>query len=197
MAAPPAPDPLAGLTVALRALGADGGTPSPELLRALVDELRAVARGQLGSQGASHTLQATALVNEAFLKLFGSTSLEAVHDREHFFALSARVMRQVLVDHARRRAAEKRGGDAARVTLADGADADGASDAEVLDVDAALEELARLDERQARGVELRFFVGLEMEEVAEALGCSLSTAEREWRAARAWLGRRMKDREPA
>jgi RNA polymerase sigma factor (TIGR02999 family) len=165
----------------------------------MVAELRAVAQSYLGSQGASHTLQPTALVNEAFLKLVGSQSLDAIRDRKHFFALSAKVMRQILVDHARRRAADQRSGDATRVTLADAprggeGDGAGASDEEILDVDAALSELAALDERQARVVELRFFAGLEMEEVAAALECSLSTAEREWRAARAWLGRRMKDR---
>ena len=188
---PSRPDPLADLTLALRGLGAgDPGTPSGTL-QALVGELRAVARSYLGQRDASHTLQPTALVNEAFLKLFGSQALGQVHDRDHFFALAARAMRQILVDHARRRAAEKRGGGAARVTLMDGAVAEGVGDEELLDVDAALAELAELDERQARVVELRFFAGLEMEEVAAALGISLSTAEREWRAARAWLGRRM------
>ena len=194
MAGPPAPDPFEELTIALRGLGPAGETPRPEVLEALVAELRALAKGYLGGRRADHTLQPTALVNEAFLKLFGSPALEALRDREHFLALSARVMRQILVDHARRRAADKRGGDLARVTLHDGPGARAATDEEVLDVDAALAELAALDQRQSRLVELRFFAGLEMEEVAEALGCSLSTAEREWRAARAWLGRRMKDR---
>ena len=181
------------LTLALRGLGGREGEVSDEMLAALVGELRAVARGYLAGQRPSHTLQPTALVNEAFLKLFGSRALGGIEDREHFFALAARTMRQVLVDHARRRAAGKRGGELARVTLADGAELRGASDAELLDVDQALLELAELDERQARIVELRFFAGLEMEETAAAMGLSLSTVEREWRGARAWLGRRIGD----
>jgi RNA polymerase sigma factor (TIGR02999 family) len=191
MAPPRDPDPFADLTIALRNLSASGEATSPEHLRTIVTELRAVARSHLGSQRASHTLQPTALVNEAFLKLFGSRSLETIHDRQHFFALASRIMRQILVDHARQRSAGKRGADSARSTLIDAPDAMSASDEDVLDVNAALVELAELDERQARVVELRFFAGLEMEEVASAMECSLSTAEREWRAARAWLGVRI------
>jgi RNA polymerase sigma factor (TIGR02999 family) len=191
MAPPRDPDPFADLTIALRNLSASGEATSPEQLRAIVAELRAVARSHLGSERASHTLQPTALVNEAFLKLFGSRSLETIHDRQHFFALASRIMRQILVDHARQRTAGKRGGDAARSTLIDGPDAMTASDEDVLDVNAALIELADLDERQARVVELRLFAGLEKEDGACAMESWLSTAERKWRPARAWLGLRM------
>lgn len=194
MAESSAPDPLADVTQALHGLGAGAQDVPTELLAALVGELRSIARGYLGAQGAGHTLQPTALVNEAFLKLFGSTSLQDVQDRRHFFALAARVMRQILVDHARQRRAAKRDGGGVQVTLGEDLGVEVAGDEELLDVDAALTELAELDPRQARVVELRFFGGLEVAEVAAALELSVSTVEREWRAARAWLGRRMTDR---
>jgi RNA polymerase sigma factor (TIGR02999 family) len=189
------PDPYPELTVALRDLGAGRKEAADVLLPALVAELHAVASGYLGPRAASHTLQPTALVNETFVKLFGATGLERIHDRAHFFALAARVMRQILVDHARQRRAARRDDNGnSEVTLADTLGLGVAALADVLDVDATLDELARLDERQARIVELRFFAGLEVEEVAGVLGVSLSTVEREWRVARAWLGRRLKDR---
>jgi len=188
----PGPD----LTLALRALGSGRGEAAEMLLPALVSELRAVARAYLGAQSASHTLQPTALVNEVFLKLFGSEALGSVRDRAHFFALAARAMRQILIDHARARRAAKRAGDAdAQLTIGDALGLGVANADDLLDVDAALSELARLDERQARLVELRFFGGLEVEEVAAVLDVSVSTVEREWRAARAWLGRRMQNRD--
>lgn len=183
------------LTLALRDLGAGRMEAVDVLLPAVVAELRATAQGILGARGASHTLQPTALVNEVFLKLFGTDALAAVHDRGHFFALAARAMRQVLVDHARARRAAKRGGGAEpERTLGDALGVGTPGTDDLLDVDEALAQLALLDERQARLVELRFFAGLEMPEVAAVLGVSLSTAEREWRAARAWLGRRMQGR---
>lgn len=153
MAPPRDPDPFADLTIALRNLSASGEATSPEHLRAIVTELRAVARSHLGSQRASHTLQPTALVNEAFLKLFGSRSLETIHDRQHFFALASRIMRQILVDHARQRSAGKRGADSARSTLIDAPDAMSASDEDVLDVNAALVELAERRARVAFGLQ--------------------------------------------
>ena len=185
-------DPRPDLTVALRDLGAGRKEAAEVLLPAILGELRATAQRLLGTRNASHTLQPTALVNEAFLKLFGTEALERVHDRGHFFALAGRAMRQILVDHARARHAAKRdGGARVEVTLGDALGIGTPGTDDLLDVDVALTELARLDERQARLVELRFFAGLENEEVAAALGVSLSTVEREWRAARAWLGRRM------
>lgn len=184
-------DPTPELTVALRNLGRGAGAEAT-LLPFVMTELRSVAAGYLAAQRADHTLQPTALVNEAFLKLFGSTALGGVRDRAHFFALAAKAMRQILVDHARARRAVKRG--AARSgeeTLGDLSRGTVAVNDELLDVDASLSELALLDERQARVVELRFFAGLEMPEVADVMELSLSTVEREWRAARAWLGRRL------
>jgi len=195
------PDPRHDLTLALRELGAGRGTSVEALLPELLAELRAVAAGCLGARGASHTLQPTALVNEAFLKLYGAGALDKIHDRGHFFALASRAMRQIVVDHARsRRAArssersgERRDGETTLAGVVEASPGEASPD-EVLDVDAALTELAELDARAARVVELRFFAGLEVEEVALALDVSVSTVEREWRAARAWLGRRMRDR---
>ena len=196
MVEPARKDPTPDLTTALRDLGAGRSEAAATLLPAILAELRAVARSYLGAQPASHTLQPTALVNEVFLKLFGTEALEKVQDRAHFFALAAKAMRQILVDHARQRQAAKRSGAAAKeeVTLeALGLDVEIGDD--LLDVDSALHELARLDERQAHVVELRFFAGLEMEQIARALEVSITTVEREWRAARAWLGARIRELE--
>ncbi len=161
------------------------------LLPLVYDDLRRIARAQLrGRPG--HTLGATGIVHEAYLKLVdGSGATPA--DRAHFFALAARAMRQVLVSYARERAAAKRGGPARPVTLEEdrvGAGASGASAASaawLLDVDRALERLARRDERLARVVECRFFAGLTEDETAEALGSSVRTVQRDWMRARAWL----------
>jgi RNA polymerase sigma factor (TIGR02999 family) len=183
------------LTVALRAFGAGRKEAGEILLPAIVTELRALAQGMLGPQSARHTLQPTALVNEAFLKLLGTEALARVNDRAHFFALAARAMRQILTDHARARRSAKRDGAAhAERTLGDALGIGTPGTDDLLDVDAALTQLAHVDERQARLVELRFFGGLEFGEVAAALDVSLSTVEREWRAARAWLGRRLQCR---
>jgi RNA polymerase sigma factor (TIGR02999 family) len=188
-------DPRPDLTVALRELGAGRIEAAEVLLPAILAELRATAQAALGAQGGRHTLQPTALVNEVFLKLFGTHALSRVHDRAHFFALAARAMRQILTDHARaRRAAKRQGGAREERTLGDvlGIGTPGTDD--LLDVDEALSQLALVDERLARLVELRFFGGLEVEEVAAAMSVSVSTVEREWRAARAWLGRRIQSR---
>jgi len=189
-------DPKPDLTLALRELGAGHKEAAELLLPAIVTELRAVAQAYLGGRSASHTLQPTALVNETFLKLFGSQALAGVHDRSHFFALAARAMRQILTDHARAHRAAKCGGsEAPEPTIVDAFVIGGVARADdLLDVDSALTELARVDERQARLVELRYFAGLEVEEVAGVMEVSISTVEREWRAARAWLGRRLGDR---
>jgi RNA polymerase sigma factor (TIGR02999 family) len=134
----------------------------------------------------SHTLQPSGLVNEAYLRLAGAPGLDW-HSRAHFFAIAARIMRQVLVDHARRKRAAKR--ECCLVTL-DDADAP-AAPLEVLDLEDALEALAALDPRQARVVELRFFGGLDVEETAAVLDLSARTVKREWQTARAWLQQRL------
>jgi len=196
MATPDEPS-AAELTVFLDALR-DGDAPEAEaaLMPHLYAELRVIATACMRGQRPDHTLQPTALVSEAYLKLFQRTDAQW-NDRKHFFALAAKAMRQLLVDHARGRSRAKRGGDRQQVTL-DAAIAEaGAIDHDLLDLDAALSELAELDEQQARVVELRYFGGLEMAQIADVLGVSLSTVEREWRASRAWLGVRMGEGEGA
>ena len=183
---------VAEVTQIVRGLALGQEDRGPELHAYLLEELKAIARGHLREQRAGHTLQASALVNEAYLKLFERGGLEVNH-RAHFFALAARAMRQVLVDHARRRKSVKRGGDRQPVRIDTRCDAPQKSeiDLDVLDLHQALEELNALDERQGRLVELRYFGGLEVEEVARVLDVSKTTVEREWRAARAWLGKRL------
>jgi len=154
-----------------------------ELFRRVYDELRALAAGQLGRERPGHTLQPTALVHEAFVKLSGGGAVH-VEDRRHFVAVAARAMRQVLVDHARRRMADKRGGGMVRTTLGGDEPAIELDPAGMVDLDRALEEL---DERQRRVVELRFFAGLEETEVAHVLGVTPRTVRRDWVKARAWL----------
>lgn len=163
-----------------------------ELLPLVYNELRHLAQARLRQEPRGHTLQATALVHEAYVRLVDLERL-TVSDRTHFFAVVARVMRQVLVDHARRKRSDKRGGSATRITL-DGVSAPSRAqpaDVDVIDLDRALEALSALDERMARVVELKFFVGLTLEETAEALDVSHATVERDWAVAKAWLSRRL------
>lgn len=162
-----------------------------ELLPLVYDELRQLAAAILRHERPGHSLQPTALVNEAYLRLIDATRVEW-QGRAQFLALAGRSMRQILVDHARARDAEKRGGDRVRVTLVDDAGGvRGPQELDLLDVDEALEELASLDARKARVVELRFFAGLEMREIAEVLRVGTTTAEDDWYFARAWLRRRL------
>lgn len=165
-------------------LNAEGG---PGLDAELYAQLRGLARGQLRRLGPRRTLNPTALVNEAWLKVADSGG--SWESRAHFLSAMARVMRHVLIDHAREQGALRRGGDALRVTL-DGLEADGSEPIEALDllaIDRALGELARLDPRLERVIELRFFAGLTLPELASALGCSEPTVKRDLRAARAFI----------
>lgn len=142
-------------------------------------------------------MSTTALVHEAYVKLAGSADVDW-QGRSHFFGVAARAMRQILVDAARRRSRDKRGGgEAVAVTFEEGGHAQPMQAAELLALDEALERLAVLDERQARVVEHRFFAGLTVEETAASLGRSVATVHRDWRAARAWLRREMRDSEVA
>ena len=167
------------------------------LLPLVYDEMRRLAGSYLRNEGAGHTLQPTALAHEAYLRLLDQRQV-SWQNRAHFMGLAAQAMRRILVDHARRRDAQKRGGGAVRVTL-DDADAAGEAisaalplDVPAEDLDQALDRLAALDERQARVVELRFFTGLSIEEAAEALSVSPATVKRDWTLARAWLHRELK-----
>lgn len=161
------------------------------LMPIVYDELRRIAHGQLRSERPGHTLNTTALVHEAYLKLVNINQVDW-RDRAHFFAMAARLMRRILIDYARGKRREKRGGDAVHVELADAFDLSAPVPAEEL---IALEDaLARLEaqsERQCRVVECRCFAGLTLEDTAETLGISVATVKRDWDFARAWLNREL------
>jgi len=163
------------------------------LLPAVYDELHRQAERAMRRENEEHTLQATALVHEAYLRLVDQSRVEW-KSRAHFFGIAAQVMRRILVDHARGRLADKRGAGAKRITLDDanvGAPEGAGHGIDVLDLHDALERLAALDATQARVVELRYFSGLNIEETAEALDVSPATVKREWAVARAWLRREL------
>lgn len=185
------------VTLLLRALREGETGAFDRLVPMVYDELRRIAHGHLRRQRPGGTLDTTGLVHEAYLKLAEQTALD-VRDRGHFLAISARAMRQVLIDFARARTAGKRGGPRAqRVTLEDDLAAVESQAERLLDVDRALERLRAHSERLARVVECRYFAGFSEEETAEALGVSLRTAQREWLRARAWLQRELGRRGPA
>lgn len=166
------------------------------LVPRLYDELRRIARRHMRGERRGHTLATTALVHEAYVALADPSAPAAPRNRAHFLAIASRLMRNVLVDHARRRAARKRGGDRVQTTLDDAlAVADGRPIG-LLDLDRALEQLAGYDERLARVVEYRFFAGMTLEETAEVLGLSSMTVSRDWRKARAWLRRFLRPSDP-
>jgi RNA polymerase sigma factor (TIGR02999 family) len=179
----------AGEVTRILAAAADGDSSAADRLFPLVyDELRALAAHMFERQPANHTLQPTALVHDAFIRLVGQPA-GAFKSRAHFMAVAAKAMRQILTDHARRRNAQKRGGDWSQITIDDSALARDGHNAsiDVLALDETLQALAKLDERKARVVELRFFGGLTSEETAEALGVSRATVADDWTVARAWL----------
>jgi RNA polymerase sigma factor (TIGR02999 family) len=178
------------LTALLRQLPSRDPEVRDRVAAAIYPQLRKIARRQLRNERAGHLLQATALVHEAYLRL-------AAHDdhdwksRAHFFGAAAQAMRRILVDHARSRGAQKR--DAVRLSVPPGeaAAAAEARPVELLDLDRALTELESIASRQARIVSLRYFVGLSVPEIAEALGLNPRTVDRDWAAARVWLRRRL------
>jgi RNA polymerase sigma-70 factor (ECF subfamily) len=173
----------------------DAGTPRDRLdglMPEIYAELRRVAQKAMRNERAGHTLQTTALVHEAYLRLARAKDLD-VACRPQFLALAARVMRQILVDHARARRSAKRGGSALRVTLSDAIASEPADGFEVLALDQALDRLADLDPKQVQIVELRFIAGLSVEETAEAIETSPTTVKRESAIARAWLFRELRD----
>jgi RNA polymerase sigma factor (TIGR02999 family) len=156
------------------------------LIEAVYPELRRIARGYLQHERPGHTLQPTALVNEAYLQLVGQKDKDW-QSRSHFFAVAAQVMRRVLVDYARQKKAQKRDGGRQRVELVDALAISEDRIEDVLAVDEALKRLAEWDPRQSKIVEMRFFGGLTEEEAAEALGISVRTVKRDWAVAKAWL----------
>jgi len=162
-----------------------------ELVPLLYRELRALAGKALQSERTGHTLQPTALVHELYFRLVGQTEVKW-QDRTHFLAIASSLMRRILCDHARRRHAEKRGNYRKRVTLRDDLVVSGRHQVDVLIIDELLARLATLDARQAQLVELRFFSGLSVEEIAAIMQLSPTTIKREWNSAKAWLHREMR-----
>jgi len=171
----------------------DGDADAPARLMPLVyNELRRQARSYLAKERRSHTLQPTALVHEAYLRLVDQTRV-SWQNRAHFYGMAANMMRRILVDHARAHATEKRGGAAVRLSIEDMQVPLEQRAADFIALDEALKELAKFDERKARIVEMRFFGGLTDEEIAEVLGITSRTVWRDWKTARLWLFRELSE----
>jgi RNA polymerase sigma factor (TIGR02999 family) len=179
------------VTEILQRLDLSDARQRDQLVTLVYDELRALAQRQLRNERPGHTLQPTALVNEIYLRLFDPLA-HGWESRSHFFGAAARAMRQVLVDHARRHAAAKRGGDLKRVTLVTDIAEAGTHDTDVIDLHLALEKLSQNDEMLTQLVELRFFAGLTLDEAADTLGVSRRKAANDWAAARLWLQRELR-----
>lgn len=167
-------------------------TALDELLPLVYDELKRIASKQLSSERQNHTLQATALVNEAYLLLVNQHSVDW-QNRLHFFSIASEAMRRILVNHAIAKKAQKRGDGVTLLSLDEVVSFPNKQDIDLIGLDEALNELAEMDEKQAKIVEMKFFGGLTNDEIAELLGISASTVKREWVSARAWLLGRMKD----
>ena len=166
-----------------------------KLLPLVSDELRRLARRYMRKEGPGHTLQTSALVNEAYLRLVDQKKVRW-ENRAHFLGIAAQLMRRILIDHARRHRYAKRGGGAPHVTLDENAIVSAERATELLAIDHVLEKLAAMDARKGRIVELRFFGGLTLDETAEVMGISSPTVQREWRAAKAWLHRMLTIKDP-
>ena len=184
------------VSLILQRLGDAARTAAPDadlsrLLEITYGELRSIAGALMQRERVEHTLQPTALVHEVYLKLVGSTP-PRLNDRTHFLAVAARAMRQVLVDHARRHLAERRGGGWQRVTLDEALAPQLDREFEVLDLDRLLDAFAALDPRAAQVAEMRIFAGMTIPEIASALGVSPRTVDGDWAMARGWLAREMK-----
>lgn len=178
-------------TLALIELGRGDGGAADRLLPLVYDELRLMAGGRLGRAGKGGTLEPTALVHDVFLRLIDQTGI-SFKNRAHFFAVAATAMHQILVDYARRRRAKKRGGGLERLELADDVARMDDTDWNLVALDEALTKLREVDDRLFRVVEMRFFAGMTVDEIAEVLGKSKSTIETDWRVARAFLQRELK-----
>ena len=179
------------VTRVLSAIEAGDPQAAEQLLPLVYDELRRLAARRLAGEGPGHTLQPTALVHEAYLKLVGADPRQPWNGRVHFFAAAAEAMRRILIDHARRKHRARRGGGKNRVELSDMDDIEMVTERaqadELLALDEALTQLAAADPRRAELVRLRYFAGLTLEQAAELLGISRATADRHWAFARAWL----------
>jgi RNA polymerase sigma factor (TIGR02999 family) len=170
----------------------NGDRQALEKLTPLVyDELRRLAARHLRQERAGHTLQSTALVHEAYMKLVGQNNVRW-QNRAHFFGIAAQMIRRILVDYARARKADKRGSGAEKLSLDEAIALPGGQDLDLVALDDAHEGLAKIDPRQSRLVELRFFAGLTIEETAEVMQMSLATAKRDWVSAKAWLSREVR-----
>jgi len=181
------------VTELLRGWRAGDSRALDALVPLVYDELRRLAHHHLRNERPDHTLQSTALVHEAYFRLVGQ-DLPQWESRTHFFAIAAQLMRQILVDYARRRRASKRGSGVCMLTLDDAMALPQGKDVDVVAVDDALNALAEVDPRQSRVVELRFFAGLSLEEISEVMGIGTATVQRDWTAARAWLYREISRR---
>ncbi len=182
------------VTQLLAELGAGDDRAADRLLPLVYNELRALAQRNLAHERPDHTLQATALVHEAYLRLVDSDRIH-LRNRAHFFALAAQALRRILIDHARTHNRKKCGGGHGNLSLQVIPELFVQTDVDVLALDEALEGLKQVGERYAQIVEMRFFGGMTMKEIAELLGVSIGTVERDWRTARAWLYRQLADDE--
>jgi RNA polymerase sigma factor (TIGR02999 family) len=190
----PAPRKPTGEVTELLGKWSDGDTEALERLLPIVyAELRRIAGKYLRREFPNHTLQPTELVHEAFMRLVKAQELEW-QNREQFFGISANLMRQILVDHARAASADKRGGQVSTISLNDSLSVGGETDTDLLLLDEALNKLAAIDASAARLVELRYFAGLTIEETAKVMDTSPTTVKREWATARAWLHREINGR---
>ncbi len=178
------------VTLLLRAWSQGDKDALSRLYDLVYDELRRLARRYMSRENPGNTMQTTALVNEAYLRLANAEDMKW-QDRAHFFAVSANVMRRILIDSARSRRADRRGGDDLPVALDDAPDVAQKSDPDLIALDDALNQLAKVNERQSKVVELRYFGGLSVEETAEVLKVSSDTVMRDWRFAKAWLKREL------
>lgn len=183
---------VTGLLIAWKNGSADA---LDSLIPIVYTELRKLARRQLKGERSEHSLQPTALTHEAFLRLFGTQHVDW-QNRAHFFAVASQLMRRVLVEHARKRRAVKRGGEPERVVLDDNNTPADGYDVDVVALNEALNQLEALDSRQSRIVELRYFGGLSVEETAEVLELSPATVKRDWRVAKLWLRRALDNESP-
>ena len=182
--------PGVNVTGLLRALSAGDREALAQLVAILYQELRRIAYGYMGREREGHTLQTSDLINEAYLRLVGAQNVQC-EDRIHFLALAAQMMRRILVEHARSRAYLKRGGGTLRTSLDEGMTVAPDRDPELLALDDALMELAKIDARKAQIVEMRFFAGLSVDETADALKVSPQTVLRDWKLSKLWLTRQM------